>query len=252
MTDKLDALRRRLEASLAENEKTALEVTRAASVNEIKRLLGKFVTISQTRHKNSDYPKLCDVWELFARRQDSTLEIEDNGVYKGIDHIREWFKAFYEAGPFVGVQFERNLTSPQVVVAGDGMSARGVWEVVGHDTEARNKENGSRDGNPAVLWNWGAIRADFLKIDGEWKIWHYHYYQRLSAPFYRSWVDCADDRSPAYTGPYKDRPSFDGQYLPEPDAPSAYHNAYSLKTVQVPYPPCPESYETWTDAMGPA
>lgn len=250
MTAQVDALRARLEASLEENKKMSFEVTRAASVNEIKRLLGKLVTICQSRHKNPDYPKLSEAWTLFADRQDSTLEIEENGVYKGIGHIREWFKAFYEAGPFVGVQFERNLTSPQIVIAGDGMSARGVWEVVGHDTDPRNKENGSSEGNSAVLWNWGTIRADFINIGCEWKIWHYHYYQRMSAPFYRSWADC--QKSAAFTGPYRDRPGFAGQNLPGPDAPPTWHNTYSLQTVQVPYPPSPEPYDMWTDEMGQA
>ena len=250
MTAQLDRLRNMLEAAIAENASLRFETGRAASANDIKRLLGKLVTICQSRHKSPDYPKLRDAWTLFADRPDSTLEIEDNGVYIGLDHIREWFKAFYEAGPFVGVQFERNLTSPQLVISGDGMSARGVWEVVGHDADPRNKESGSREGNAAVLWNWGVIRADFLNIEGEWKIWHYHYYQRMSAPFHRSWADC--ERSAAFTGPYSNRPGFAGQYLPAPDAPPTWHNTYSPQTVQLPYPPCPEPYSTWTDAMGPA
>jgi hypothetical protein len=246
----LEKLRRRVEDSLEDNKSICREVDRAAAINDIKLIVGKFVTICQTRHRSPEYRKISEAWTLFADRPDSTLELEENGVYAGISHIRAWFEAYYEAGPFVGVMYERDLASPQIVVAGDGQSARGVWEVIGFDTDPRCKESGSREGAPAVMWNWGAVRADLLKIDGQWKIWHYHYYQRLNAPFYRSWADY--EKKAAVSGPFRDRPGYAGQNLPAPDAPPTYHNVYSTQTVQLPIPPAPEPYDTWPDTIDPA
>ena len=249
--DQRNQLKERLLHSLEEAGAGLREAEKAASVNEIKLLLGKLMTINHSRHESEAYPRIRDSWKLFAQRNDSTLEIGENGVYIGIDHIRAWYEAFDALGPTHGTMFAHNLASPQIVVADDGETARGVWHCPGHETDPRYVESGgSAEGFPAAVWNWGRIRADFIRENGEWRTWHYHFYSRLISPFHRSWTD--HEKTAPFRGPLSSRPGYAGAKLPAPDAPTTAHNEYDPETIMYPIPPCPEPYATWTADMGPA
>ncbi len=60
-----------------------------------------------------------------------------------------------------------HVSTPCVVLAGDGKTAKGVWYSLGVQCE------GQSDGSTKALWYPERICADFVKEDsGEWKIWH--------------------------------------------------------------------------------
>lgn len=60
--------------------------------------------------------------------------------------------------------------TPVIEVAGDGKTAKGIWYSIGLAVRGQVDE----DGNTSVGtgWMWEKYAVDFIKEDGEWKIWH--------------------------------------------------------------------------------
>ncbi len=244
---KITALEARINALEARRRAALHKLGRVAAVNDIARLMGKFMSW-QCRHDDPDYPSMRDSWKLFADREDCTLEIEDYGVYKGIVRIREWFEKFGSVRPFEGVLFNHQLASPQIVVAGDGQTARAVWQSPGHETDPRlGPDGGGEASKPVATWCWGRVQAAFIKENGEWKIWHYHYYLVFRVPFYTAWTDHYP--TAIQTGGPRSNPAYDKYGLPAPDSETTYHNPFTAQTIMIPVPDCPAPYETWTDEL---
>ena len=245
--EKIALLGKRIE-DLEQRKKACLcNLERVSAVNDTARLMGKFLSW-QCRHDNEGVPSMRDSWKLFANRDDCTLEIEDYGVYIGINNIREWFEKFGSVKPFKGVMFDHHLATPQIVVAGDCQTARAVWQSPGHETDPRyGIDGGSEESKPVATWCWGRIQAAFIKMDGEWKMWHYHFYLLFRIPFYTAWTDYYP--SDIQKGGPRNNPAYDKYNLPEPDGKPTYHHPFTSETIQIPVPDCPAPYETWSDEL---
>jgi hypothetical protein len=113
--------------------------------------------------------------KIWSRRPD-VIWAQQTGYFKGMDSIRKYYgqKATPETteGGFVW----HTITSPVVVVAGDRQSAKGVWYTPG----VGGKLN--RDGSGNAGWMWEKYGVDFVREDGEWKIWHMKVYTDFSVP----------------------------------------------------------------------
>ena len=82
-------------------------------------------------------------------------------------------KAFAEKHPEVKVipenlgagssMFHTNST-PVIEVAGDGKTAQGIWYSIGQVTQTPG-------GQQTPTYMWERYGVDFIKVDGEWKIW---------------------------------------------------------------------------------
>ena len=73
-----------------------------------------------------------------------------------------------------GMMIDHTYTTPVIEISEDGQSARGVWlsagtENFGYGDQIDNEKDIGFGG-----WSWSKYAFDFRKIDGEWKIWHYH------------------------------------------------------------------------------
>jgi hypothetical protein len=134
-----------------------------------------------------------------------------------------------EANPVPGTMFEHQLTTPVIQVAADGRTAKGLWFSPGHETTA--DANGNLDPN----WCWGKFGADFIKEDGQWKIWHYHWYDTFMIPYDKSWVETPQPAPDAIQTP----PGI------VPDQPPTSRSTYWPDQVRRPIPEYPEPYETW-------
>lgn len=63
------------------------------------------------------------------------------------------------------------LTTPIVEIAGDGKTAQGMWYTPGQLTFTEFDDDGSElESN--CMWMFEKYAMDFVKEDGEWKIWH--------------------------------------------------------------------------------
>jgi hypothetical protein len=60
--------------------------------------------------------------------------------------------------------------TPVIEVAGDGKTAKGIWYSIGIAVRANVKSDLSYTKN--TQWMWEKYAVDFIKEDGEWKIWH--------------------------------------------------------------------------------
>ena len=60
--------------------------------------------------------------------------------------------------------------TPVIEVAGDGKTAKGIWYSIGLAVNG----NVSADGQASIStgWMWEKYAVDFVKEDGEWRIWH--------------------------------------------------------------------------------
>lgn len=185
----------------------------------------------------ANYHKEC--WEkLFAHKAlDVSVEIADWGKWEGPEHVKTFF-CDYLGGGFgdpKGAMMVHGLDTPCIQVAGDGKTAKGVWFSPGHETSSQN-------GKASASWCWSYIGTDFIKEDGEWKIWHYHCYAMFKTPFEKSW---------ATLGTEENKPAGVGFAFPkglEPNKPTHDFNEYTPTSIRTLVPAPAEPYETFDPA----
>lgn len=209
-----------LEERLKKMEK---QIERLQAVHEIQNLVAKYANIHTPT-------TMVQSSELFAlKHQDVSVEIAMWGKLVGPEQIKKMYSTMIEAKPAPGTMFEHQLTTPVIQVAGDGQTAKGLWFSPGHETTP--DEHGKLIPN----WCWGKFGADFIKEDGKWKIWHYHWYDTFMIPYDKSWVDTP-------------QPGPDVIMTPAgltPDSPPTSRSTYFKDQIRRPIPEYPEPYETW-------
>jgi hypothetical protein len=154
-------------------------------------------------------------------------------------------------------------TTPVIEVAADGKTAKGVWIMAGNESGLTDPEvaKGSPDFmySPGEVqgkkvwahWVWCKYAVDFLRQDGEWKIWKFRCYELLRAPFEENWISFAEKNQHAFA---LDLMYFgdDGKpvFMPPADepVPQEYH-PYSPTSRQVLDPPPPTPHDTFTDTF---
>lgn len=137
--------------------------------------------------------------ELYADRPDVTNEIGASGVYFG----RKKARTYYEKEHVPGRLFVHTLTTPDIVISKDRSTAKGLWFTVGVESDAgdlgpnppqtmEDRElltSRTADGKDYMAeWLWGKLEIDFVRENGVWKIWHYHYYELFRCPYQMDWV----------------------------------------------------------------
>ena len=225
------------------------ELTRLQDINAIKNLQGRYETIHSTDEGLS--------WMLFADRSDTTKEITADRIV-GFDNIKADYLRMSQmmggdspegetpasASPFagmpgggapagmsgamVGQKFTIHpIATPVIEVAADGKTAKATFTSFGF-------EGGE--------WCYGKYANDYIKIDGEWYIWHMKWLRCFKTDFYTSWQDQTLDEIYEFThgetdewGFPKVREDINYDYLRAPGK--------RLKSITVPRP-----YETWTEA----
>lgn len=115
-----------------------------------------------------------------------TIEIGGRGVYEGYDGAKRCMvdieKAF-EKSHAIGMRqlfpdvkfgsdhagmFESEVVgTPVIEIAGDGKTAKGIWTSI----QAVGKTH-EHDPKPQGSWLWWRLAIDFVKEDGQWRIWH--------------------------------------------------------------------------------
>lgn len=173
-----------------------------------------------------------EIVKLFAQKTEGVkAEIWDWGVYEGIAGIKRLYVGVhkYIEGDRKGILNEHTFSTPLIEVAGDGLTAQGLWASQGLETL-------KVEGRLQAYWSWWRYGVDFVKEDGKWKIWHLHMYGVFRTPYELSWVDTAPEVM-----------NFPKEL--KADRPATYNWIYSpdKKTENVPIPPKP--YKTWNDAM---
>lgn len=234
-------------------ESTQMLTKRFEDLREIKNLLGKYV--SSLLLKREGYV-LADFW---SNREDVCLGL-NSGYYKGREAVDGYFQAvgrktelqgkllqkafpkqlgeltekeLYGVGPFEA----KPLTSPVVRIAGDGESAKGMWMVQGSNTDVRAC-------GPVTYWTWGVYCVDFIKEDGQWKLWHVLYLEDINHASGQDWT------KPEI--PYPDLPEFEPLKefsIPEPNVKQTVREYYTPDRPFTSLPPLPVQYEAFADTF---
>ncbi len=96
--------------------------------------------------------------------------------------------------------------SPVIELAADGMSARGSWISPGLEADPPGMMPAAAGHRTTVgFWAWAKLGAEFVKENGQWRIWHLHVYSLFMTPYDQSWAEADPNSegggSPASGGP---------------------------------------------------
>ena len=190
---------------------------------------------------------------IWAHKTPGMTFSENSGTYKGdVNMIKKLYgdsagggseggaastkTPYEEGGPIpaaasgTGSFNERTLETPIIEIAGDGQTAKGWWYTIGWSALVK-------DGKGYAKWGFERYGVDFVKEDGEWKIWHFHVYNDFDAPFEKNFAQNAIDIGTVPDRYVTARPGLE-QYF----TPTVYHKSFDPKVVSDPLdtpPPMP-------------
>lgn len=200
------------------------EIQRLKDLHAVQEIMSRYFHL----HAAGLHKKVYDTF--FAKKQpDVSADVANLGRWEGPEAVKSLFYEHLPAieGDRVGQMYIHCIDTPALQIAGDGKTAKGVWFSPGHETV-------KVDGELKAVWCWSYYAADFIREDGEWKIWHYHCYAMVKTPFEQSWVDKEGEAVPIL-------PDLPGQ----PNKPYTYFNEYTTTSVRELVPAPPEPYETF-------
>ena len=239
MTDQ--SLEERVRLLEEDNRELRKLVQRQEDTRQIANMMGRYI-YKHELHQDAEFLNT-----IFADRDDISWEVANFGVFVGTRGVKRTLDA--HSGIFekeadkpkgldaTGSMIMHTLSTPVIEVAGDGKTAKGIWISPGHETMGNPKT-----GEFLGVWAWTKYGCDFIKVDGQWKLWHYHVYRVFKTPYDKCWTEEWETKQEA--APDAKKPG-----LVEPDMPTTYDNPYSRQYVAQPIPAAPESYETWGDTF---
>lgn len=140
-----------------------------------------------------------EILEMWAEREDSCFR-SPWGVYLGYEGVRRCFLNDLVDRDDLNIERTESLrgqlniyhlTSSVLQVAGDGQTARAVWVAPGLET--RVKDRAAKQAQ--AYWSWSRFAADFIMVDGEWKLWHLAQAPYFLCAYERCWAEQALDFS---------------------------------------------------------
>ena len=161
-------------------------IERLEAAQACRNLMGKY-SYYHTAFRNRDYVA------LWADREDCYYRFPF-GEYRGIEAIRHCYLVEHgdRADPGMdkrlqGMLMMHEMDTEVLEVAEDGLTAKGCWISPGHETvPAKNLKEGEAPRGDAN-WCWGKYEVEFIKENGQWKIWHMILYPLFKTSFYKSW-----------------------------------------------------------------
>jgi hypothetical protein len=205
-------------------------IRRVEDMLEVQNLMGRYEYL----HTAGMHEK---VLELYAMKSpDVGMEIAHWGKWEGPEAVRRGMVGVHKEAEKVryGVMAVHALTTQVVEVAEDGKTARAVWTSPGFESMP------DASGEIGATWCWLKYGCDFIKEDGEWKIWHSHVYRIFDTPYERSWVETSK--------PDAEKAIADTDWVPEElrgNKPTTYDHPYSTTTLPEYVPAPPEPYKTF-------
>ncbi len=234
-----------------------LESTRAHDRAAVENLFGRYMTL----HNAFRDPEIIPMW-VKKGTPDVRAQYSNNGVYTNWDNIMSYHaqrpnppgKLIY---PF--------LASPIIEVAADGKTAKGMWLMSGLESGLTAPE--SAKGAPDFMYEknvtvdgkkvwmhtvYAKYGVDFIKQDGEWKIWHFHCFEVARAPYGTGWIPLAAAAQDVSFGDDLMYFGEDGKpvMMPKPDGPATIrHNPYRTDKGQTLDLKPPVPYRTFSETF---
>ncbi|GLY81994.1 nuclear transport factor 2 family protein [Actinoallomurus iriomotensis] len=242
-----------LEERLAAAESAA---TRAGDRGEVENVFSRYMYY----HNAFEDERIVD--ELWARRGTEGVrsQYNDDGVYTDWDTIM----AYHKGRPHpVGKLILHYTTTPVIEVSADGTTAKGLWIMMGLEsglTEPAEAEHIPEfffakqdvDGHKVwAHWVWCKYGVDFLKQDGQWRIWKFRCFEVARAPFDENWIAFAAHQR----ADYEAKLAYFGEdgkpvFLPAVNGPTVTpSSAYSIHSSQQLFPAPPQPYSEFEDTF---
>lgn len=234
-----------------------LDNTRAHDRAAVENLFGRYMTL----HNAFRDPEIIPLW-VKKGTPDVRAQYSNNGVYTNWDNIMS-YHAQRPNPP--GKLIYHFLASPIIEVAADGMTAKGMWLMSGLESgltapEAAKgapdfmyEKNVTVDGKKVWMHTvYAKYGVDFIKQDGEWKIWHFHCFEVARAPYGLGWIPFA---AAAQDSPFADDLMYFGEdgkpvMMPRPDGPATIrHNPYRTDKGQSLDLKPPVPYRTFSETF---
>jgi hypothetical protein len=170
--------------------------------------------------------RMSQVPLLFAQKTPGVnMEIEDSGVYEGIDSIKRfWSTVFSEDRKGPGNLALHMTVNPVIEINRARNKARGVWHSHGYCSFV-----GGQFSKQFLCL--GKYDMEYVKEDGEWKIYKFAYRLTFMCPYEKGWIDEPVGASIA------------GSPQNIPDKPTTYFMPYSRYRINIMQPPPPEPYD---------
>ena len=189
-------------------------------------------------------------------------QYSNNGVYTNWDTITYYHRG--RPSP-IGKLIIHLTTTPMIEVAADGKTAKGLWICTGVESGLTDPEHakmapdymydpgvevdGKKVWQHTVYMKYG---IDFIKQNGEWKIWHFHCFEVARSPFKLGWIPFASksqnesfNSDLMYFGD-DGRPVF----MPKPDGPATVlMNSYRTDRNQTIDAKPPVPYRTFNETF---
>lgn len=194
---------------------------RLEAYREIQNLMGRFLIYCNFRQMD----KALGLMAL--EEKDVSVEVADDGLFTGKAAVEAAAEHYLGRPLAEGELQDIHLASPIIEVAADAVTARAQWVCPGIGALPRPA------GEPQPIWNWGIIGADFICTNGEWKIWHVHWYRLMKCDYELGWVRDVS---------MENRPNAPRHPLA---GPTTYHNPYTPLSIRECIPAVPEPYDTW-------
>ena len=212
-------------------ERSQMEtILRVWDAEQIKDLMSRRAMYSSNEERERE---LNELWVTRPENRETASFGRNYGYYVGMDAIRSYYVDAHRARVArcggVGCMEAHAVSSPYLILAEDGQTARGLWYSIGHETYPGS------DGGLTPLWVMDKVAADFIKEDGAWKIWHLilsnDVWNPASVP-----MDALPDKLPEEMDWVKEE-------FGHPTVEMKTHEPLYLWSDN--YPPMPEPYETY-------
>ena len=208
-----------LEAEIKKLKEQVAEAARAKDYIEIWKLQSRYAHLYHIG-------KMSEVPLLFAQKTPGVnMEIEDSGVYEGIESItRFWNTVFSDKRSRSPGNLALHMTvNPVIEINKAGTMAKGVWHSHGFCSFVGG-------GSYKQFLCLGKYDMEYVKEDGQWKIFKFAYRMTFMCPYEKGWVEEPVGASIA------------GSPENIPDKPTTFFMPYSRYRINVMQPPPPEPY----------
>lgn len=188
----------------------------------------------------------------WARKADDITWTNNTDKYIGQKSVWKFYVEDAKQMPTKGMMAYHMLTTPVIEVAGDGKTAKGIFMSFGNVTGATN-------GVASAQWTQEKYGIDFIKEDGQWKIWHLRTYVEFYSDVKKSWTDpganvaaatvqgaATKDSGTELKAAVQQEAAFSFE-MSRPDQQDNFYYGYTPTREPVLNPAIPRPYCTWKD-----
>ena len=199
--------------------------------------------------------------ELFAKTRPDMSFGTNAGYWVGYESIKrayvDWFKvqaaqdlaALSRRHPKIknepanllsGTSMMHTITTPLIVIADDGLTAKGLFYSPGQVTQTPL-------GQPTAGWMWERYAIDFIKDGGAWRIWHFNVFTDFSVAPGGDWTKQSVGANivvqPGEVLPWED------PNAPKFDIPVETYKSYGIDVVRGENPRIPVPYRSFSETF---